>query len=163
MKKPRKLSITTAHHDNSRHPLMNRQPAADERLAHSRQCPRAADDDAEEMVTVETDSIVGWYLDVLLLNLVKVPDPLIELTVKDDRSEAMFMLHLVLFLLASGLAEEKLSSSHGTLQYVATKKLLRRSGWLVAGKEPDKRTDQYMCRLTRNALRFLQGRASQQG
>jgi hypothetical protein len=40
-------------------------------------------------------------------------------------------------------------------QFVATNKLLRRSGWLVAGEEPDKRADLYMSRLTLNALRFL--------
>jgi hypothetical protein len=162
MKRRRKLSITAAHHDNSRHPLMNDHRAAAEWLAHSRESPHAAEADAEQVVTVETDTVVSWYLEVLLFNLVKVPEPLIEFPVTDDRSERMFMLHLVLFLLASGLAEEKLSPLGGTLQYVATEKLLRRSGWLLAGEGPDKRANQYMRRLALNALRFLQGRASGQ-
>lgn len=123
--KRRKLATTAAHHENSRHPLINRQPAADERLAHSRQSPRGAD--AEEMFTLQADSTVHCYLELLFFNLVEAPDALIEFTVRDDRSEAMFMLHLVLFLLASGLAEEKLTSLCRS-QFVATKKLLRRSG-----------------------------------
>jgi hypothetical protein len=117
------------------------------------------DYDADEMLTVEMDSVVSWYVEVLLLNIFKVPDPLMEFIDKDDDSEAMAIKDLLQFLRVSGLAEEKLSPSRDIQQYVASKKLLRNSGWLVAGREPDKRTDQYMLRLTRNALRFLQPRA----
>jgi hypothetical protein len=116
MTRRRKLSTTGTHHDNSRHPLVSRQPLAGEQLVHSRENSRVAEAGAEQIVTVETDTVVSWYLEVLLFNLVKVPQPLIEFPVTDDRSERMFMLHLVLFLLASGLAEEKLSPLQGTLQ-----------------------------------------------
>ena len=118
------------------------------------------DYDADDMLMAEMDSVVGWYAEFLLLNIFKVPDPLMEFADKDDDSEAIAMLHILQFLLVSGLAEEKLSPSGGMQQYVASKKLLRRSGWLVAGKKPDKRTDQYMSRLVRSALRFLQRRTA---
>jgi hypothetical protein len=115
--------------------------------------------DADEMLAVEMDSVVGWYVKVLLLNIFKVPDPLMEFIEKDEDSEAMAMMDLLEYLQVSGLAEEKPSPSRDIQQYVASKKLLRNSGWLVTGRGPDKRTDQYMWRLTRNALRFLQRRA----
>lgn len=112
----------------------------------------------DEMLMVELDSVVSWYVKVLLLNIFKVPEPLMEFVNNDDDSEATAMMDLLQFLRAAGLAEEKPGPSKGFPQYVASKRLLRHSGWLVAGKEPDKRTDQYMWRLTRNAMRFLRRR-----
>jgi hypothetical protein len=114
------------------------------------------DYEANEMLAVEMDSVVGWYVKVLLLNIFKVPDPLMEFLEKSDDSEAMAVVDLLQFLLVAGLAEEKLNPLRNVHQYMASKKLLRQSDWLVEGREPDKRTDQYMWRLTRNALRFLQ-------
>jgi hypothetical protein len=153
MKRHRKLSITAAHHGNSRQPPMNDHRAAGEWLAHSRESLRAAD--AEETFKFQVDSIVDWHLGFLFFNLVEGPDGLIGSTVSDDRWKMMFMFHLVLCLQFCGLAEKK-QSSPCCIQYVATKKLLRRSRWLLAGEEPDKRANEYLSNLTLNAVRFLE-------
>jgi hypothetical protein len=153
MKKPRKLTVISSHHDDNLHPLMNDGPATAERLAHSRESPRAAD--AEETFKFQVDSIVHCYLDLLYYNLVEAPDALIELTARDDHSITMFRLHLALFLLFAGLAEEE-PGSPCCIRFVATKKLLRGFGWLDAGDEPDERAIRYSLRLTLNAFRFLE-------
>ena len=103
---------------------------------------------------LEMDPVVSWYVKFLLLNIFKVPDPLMEFAEASDETSAT--IDLLRYLMASRLAEEKLGLSQCVQQVVASKKLLRSSNWLLSGKEPDRRTHKYMGRLVRNALRFLQ-------
>ena len=152
MKKPRLLLVTSSHHGNL-YPPMNDGPGTAERLAHSRGSPREAD--AEEVFEFDVDYIVHFYLASLFFNLVEPPDALIELPVRNEDSETILMFQLALFLQSSGLAEQNVSSPN-RIQYVATKKLLRRSSWLFARDAPGNRLYEYMSRLTLKAFRFLE-------
>lgn len=108
-------------------------------------------DEADEMWVLEMDSVVGWYVEVLLSNIVK---PFVEFT-DDDESEADAKLELLHFLLSNGLAKREFGASEFLPRFVATKKLLQKSDWLLAGRAPDKKVDTYMKRLATNFLRFL--------
>jgi hypothetical protein len=150
MKKPRKLTVTSSHHDDNLYPLINEGPGTAEQLAHSRGLLREAD--AEGVFEFDADYIVHFYLASLFFNLVEGPDALIELPVRNEDSETILMFQLALFLQSSGLAEQNVSSPN-RIQYVATKKLLRRSSWLFARDAPGDRLLEYLSRLTLKAFR----------
>jgi hypothetical protein len=109
---------------------------------------------------VEMDALVSWYVNVLFVNIFKVHDPLMELVEKDDEAEETAKIDLLRFLVASRLANEKSGFSDGMQEVVASEKLRRNSRWLLAGKKPNRQVDQYMWRLTRHALMFLEKRAA---
>lgn len=155
MKKPPKLTVISSHQS----PMSGGGRAAQQQVPHyinlypRMRNPREAD--AEEMFEFDVDFNVHLYLAGLFFNLVEGPDALIELPERDEDSETAVMFHLALFLQSSGLAEQNVSSP-SRIQFVTTKKALRRSSWLFARDAPGERRLEYFSRLTLKAFRFLE-------
>jgi hypothetical protein len=103
---------------------------------------------------LEIDSTVSWYVEVLFFNIFKVPDPLMACPNASAEAEAAIKFDLLAFMVGADLAENS-GEVRGRQQIVATRKLRRNSDWLISGAEPSGKTDRYMWRLTRRAVRFL--------